>query len=100
MEWRLADYLQIAAKTYVDVYVSHRHVVPELTPSWGSLEREWGRGGVGGKGVEGGGRGDEGGVVTSNVRGCTQAPSSYLLQLHKSLTSKLQLHSNQGGEDS
>ena len=37
MEWRLADYLQIAAKTYVDVYVSHRHVVPELTPSWGSL---------------------------------------------------------------
>ena len=42
MEWRLADYLQIAAKTYVDVYVSHRHVVPELTPSWGNLEREWG----------------------------------------------------------
>ena len=40
MEWRLADYLQIAAKTYVDVYVSHRHVVPELTPSWGSLETD------------------------------------------------------------
>ena len=51
MEWRLADYLQIAAKTYVDVYVSHRHVVPELTPSWGSLEREWG-----GEGVEEGGK--------------------------------------------
>ena len=31
MEWRLADYLQIAAKTYVDVYVSHRQVVPVLT---------------------------------------------------------------------
>ena len=40
MEWRLADYLQIAAKTYVDVYVSHRQVVPVLTPSWGSLETD------------------------------------------------------------
>ena len=57
MEWRLADYLQIAAKTYVDVYVSHRHVVPELTPSWGSLERECGGGN--GKGM-GGGRGTSG----------------------------------------
>ena len=46
MEWRLADYLQIAAKTYVDVYVSHRHVVPEpMLSSWGNLERGWGGGG-------------------------------------------------------
>ena len=63
---------------------------PSANPFLGKpIERAGVRGG-GGRGV----------VVTSNVRGCTQAPSSYLLQLHKSLTSKLQLHSNQGGEDS